>query len=168
MDIDDPRLEAKRKEIEERIEKLDSLTLAVIKAHHVLEDLIDEFLGLSFSYYKSVGRLMYANKIRQCRAMSFNESTNRCWHILGCLNGLRNALAHDRDGEGVEEQMRTFKSAYLDSLTEQQRKGMDEQPDETIVVSASGYLAAFFYVLTEEAKARRIAIDTHWKPTLTF
>jgi hypothetical protein len=163
---DDPRLEAARKAMAERVEKFNALMLATIKGHLLIEQTINEFLeaSLSNATHISGARFGFANKTRLCRAVSFDQSEDQLWTIIGCINGLRNAIAHGDSEDKIAKALRTLKSELLAYLTPEQAAGLKEQPDDRIVEAACFTCAARLVTLTGEAKERRKLLDEHSRP----
>lgn len=166
MRTDDPRLEASRKAMEERIKKYDVLMLAVIKGHLAIEQTLDDFLAASLFHPEYVGdQFSFARKAQVCRSLSLNQHHDKLWDVLFAFNALRNKIAHGQQDEtkkGVEQLRRVFMAA----LTSKQAEGLGKEPEETIAVVASATCASFLVMLAESAKARRKVIDQHWKPDL--
>jgi hypothetical protein len=166
MRTDDPRLEASRKAMLERVAKFNALMLMAIKGHLIVEQAIDEFLEASMAdpAYISGAHFRFADKIRLCRAMSFDQSEDRLWTVIGCVNGLRNSIAHGHEEKKIAEAMRTVKTEYLASLTPEQAEGIKGLPDDQMAEGACVTCAGFLVTITSDAKSRRAVIDKNWKP----
>jgi hypothetical protein len=166
MRTDDPRLEASRKAMLERVAKYNALMLTTIKGHLLVEQTLDEFLAASLSDPEQIrgARFGFADKVRVCRAMSFDQSEDQLWTVIGCINGLRNAIAHGHGDKKIAEAMRTVKASYLASLTPEQAEGIKDLPDDQIAEGACVMCGGFLVTITNEAKSRRAAIDKNWKP----
>ena len=64
MRADDPRLEASRKIMEERVKGFNALMLNVIQGHIIIEQALDTFLASSFSNPEQLGDGRYARFAR--------------------------------------------------------------------------------------------------------
>jgi hypothetical protein len=165
MKTDDERLEKTRTEMFERVERIDALTLAVIKGHLLIEQTMDAFLEASLPHPGYIlGRLMFANKSYLCRSMSFDESGDKAWIVLSAVNALRNDIVHEMDPGDIKKGMDSLRTIFLGILTPEQAKGLKGQPDQYIAQSACVHCAGFLATLAEDAKARRRVTDEHWKP----
>jgi hypothetical protein len=96
--------------------------------------------------------------------VSFDQSEDQLWTIIGCINGLRNAIAHGDSEDKIAKALRTLKSELLAYLTPEQAAGLKEQPDDRIVEAACFTCAARLVTLTGEAKERRKLLDEHSRP----
>lgn len=163
MRTDDPRLEAGQKAMVERIGKYNALTLATIKGHLAIEQTIGEFLEASVPDGTHIrgARFRFADKVRLCRAMSFDQSEDQLWTVAGCVNGLRNAIAHGHPEDKVAEALRTLKSEFLAYVSPEQAVGLKGEPDERIVELACGTCAGFLTALASEAQERRKVLEEH-------
>jgi hypothetical protein len=145
--------------MEERVEKYNALMLATIKGHLAIEQAMNEFLEASLSDATHIrgARFGFSDKIRLCRAMALDQSEDQLWAVVGCVNGLRNAVAHGHPEDKVTQAMRTVRSEFFASLTPEQATGLKGEPDDRIVGSACFTCAGFIVVLGEEARDRQRA-----------
>jgi hypothetical protein len=137
------------------------LVLSTIKGHLVIERTLDEFLeaSLSDATYIRGARFGFADKVRLCGAMSFDQSEDQLWTVLGCVNGLRNAIAHGRPDEKIAEGMRTLNSEFLAYPSSEQAARLKGEPDDRIAESACVTCAGFLVALAAEGKERRKVLD---------
>ena len=166
MKTDDPRIEAKRKEIAERVEKYNALMLATIKAHLAVEQAMDGFLAdaLFHSKYIEERRFGFRHKMKICQAMSLKESDDKLWGVLGAFSALRNKMAHTSDLDAIQKTMDQLRKVYFNALTEKQAEGLKKEPDHIVAQTAAFLCGGFIATLAEDAKAQRKVIDQHWKP----
>jgi hypothetical protein len=169
MKADDPRLEASRKAMEERVKKFNELMLAVVKGHLVIEQAMDGFLSASFSHPEhvqdgKVARFTHSQKVQMCRATSFNEAENGLWKVIWAVNTLRNQIAHDLDVAEIQRKMNNVRKELFANLTEKQVAALKAQSDDYIAQYACVLCAGFLGMLQDDAEDRRKVIDEHWRP----
>lgn len=166
MRTDDARLEKSRKEVTERVVKMNALTLAVLRSHLLVEQTMDEFLSASLFHPAHVrqSRFTFLHKAQICRAMSLNQNDDPLWEIFWNANELRNTIAHSLSADEIKKKMDRLRKTYMDVLTPEQAKGLENQTDDFIAQSALVLCAGFLATLQDDAKSRRKVIDEHWKP----
>jgi hypothetical protein len=169
MRTDDPRLEAGRKVMEERVKSFNALMLNVIQGHIVIEQALDSFLAASFSNPEHVAdgqyaRFTHSNKIQMCRAASFNEVDDGLWKVIWAVNTLRNKIAHGADAEEIAKKMAALRKEYFAILTDKQVAGLKTQSNDYIAQSACVTAAGFIWTIEADARARRKVVDEQWKP----
>ena len=157
MRADDPRLEKGRKEAIERNKKLNALTLAVIRGHLILEQAIDEFLGASLFHPERVqqSRFQFLHKAQMCKSLSLHQNDNDIWALVWDGNELRNKVAHSLSPDEIKKKMDRVRKVYLDLLTPDQRKGVENDAEDRIAEAAFMLCAGFLATLQEDAKSRR-------------
>ena len=158
MRIDDPRLEASRKTMFERIENYNAIVLAVTKGHLAIEDAIDAYIEASASnphYIVDETRFMFALKANICLSLCAEHHIDNIWSVLWAMNALRNKVAHTQELDKIQGQMDNLRKVLNNILTPQQVKSLEKQPDHYIVVHASSLCAGFLATIAEEAKAKR-------------
>jgi hypothetical protein len=79
MKADDPRLEASRKEVFERIKKMDELMLTVLKNHVGLEQFLSEFLEASG---KKPDEMSFYEKAKECEGLGPPEVEPAIWKAV--------------------------------------------------------------------------------------
>ncbi len=100
MKFDDARLEQSRREAEDRIRNFNTLTLAVIRSHLLIEQTMDNFLEAALFHPEYVCKTFgFDQKVKLCRSMCFNEDGDQIWKIVKAANELRNTIAHSLGGE---------------------------------------------------------------------
>lgn len=166
MRTDDPRLEASRNAMEERVKKYNALMLAVVKGHMAIEQAIDGFLEVSVFHPEHVreNRFNFSHKLQVCRSMSLKQNEDRLWSVIWAANALRNEIAHDVQTDEIHKKMDRLRRVYLEVLTPQQAEGVKDLPDDKIAESACYLSAGFLASMEGDAKERRAVIDKHWKP----
>lgn len=68
-------------------------------------------------------------------------------------NELRNQIAHTFDQAKIKKKMEALRAAYLESLSEAQRKGVRELDDTRIAAGACELCRAYLVVATDAVKA---------------
>jgi hypothetical protein len=96
--------------------------------------------------------------------MSLNENNDPVWEVLWQGNELRNTIAHSLSADEIKKKMDRLRETYINMLTDEQGKGLENQPDDFIAQSALLFCAGFLATLQDDAKSRRKVIDEHWKP----
>jgi hypothetical protein len=109
MKADDPRLEASRKELFERIKKMDELMLTVLKNHVGLEQFLSEFLEASG---KKPDEMSFYEKAKECEGLRPPEVEPAIWKVLCAANELRNKIAHTFEQAKIKAKMDALRAAY--------------------------------------------------------
>jgi hypothetical protein len=164
---DDERLEKSRKEMQERIEKMDSLALTVSKGHLAIEQCMDDLISAALPHPESVlteNRFSFSRKGHICQALSLGQHSDEIWKVFWAVNQLRNKIAHTLLTREIQEKMDRLKRTYFDILTPKQVESLEDQPDTYIALSACSMCAGFIANVAEDAKARAQIITEHWKP----
>ncbi len=167
MKADDPRLEKSRKEAVERSRKMSALTLAVIRGHLILEQAMDEFLGASLFHPEHVqqSRFQFLHKAQMCKSLSLNQNDDDILALVWDGNELRNKVAHSLSPDDIKKKMDRVRRVYLEILTPDQRKSVENDSDDRIAEAAFFLCAGFLATLQDDAKSRRKLIDEQWKPS---
>lgn len=118
---DDPRLEQTRKELVERIEKMDKLTLAILRSHLLAEQSMNDYIIARGVKRKWLRNKTFWDKMQKCKSLAKGESKDALWDVLDAANQLRIAIAHTLSTDTIAEKMAQLKLKYLASLTEDQR-----------------------------------------------
>jgi len=152
MKADDPRLEANRKKLFERVQKTNDLILAVLKNHLAVEQFMSEFLDASD---KKDDELSFDEKRKLCKELNPTEIDPRIWELLEAINRLRNKIAHTFDQAAIQEKMDKLRATYLAALTPTQAKAEAELPDARIAASACEHCGGYLVVAAEATKERK-------------
>lgn len=147
--IDDHRLEKSRKEMMERVEKMNVLTLAVLRSHLLAEQCMGDYIIASGKKPKWVQKQKFSTKMELCKKFAKDEGHDPLWGVLDAANQLRNAIAHTLSTDKIAEKMQLLKSRYLASMTAEQAAGLSDQPDDYIAQSACVTCAGFIATLTD-------------------
>lgn len=142
MKTDDPRLEESRKKMVERVEKMNALTIAVLRSHLLAEQCMNDFILASGVKRKWLKKATFDEKLQKCKAIVVQEKDDPLWDVLKSANVLRNTIAHTLDANKIEHRMKELKDTYLAALTPQQAQGLAEQPDDYVAQSACVLCAA--------------------------
>jgi hypothetical protein len=105
MKTDDPGLEKRRQEMFERAEKLDALTLAVLRSHLLAEQCMGEYIVASGKKPKWVQREKFSTKMELSKKLAKAEGDGELWGVLSAANQLRNTIAHDLSSDKIAEKM---------------------------------------------------------------
>ena len=143
MKTDDPRLEESRKKMIERVEKMNALTIAVLRAHLLAEQCMNDFILSGGVKRKWLKKATFDEKVQKCKAIAVREKDDALWGVLKSANILRNTIAHTLDADKIEQRMKELKDTYLAVLTPQQAQGLAEQPDDYVAQSACVLCAGF-------------------------
>jgi hypothetical protein len=146
---DDPRLEKSRQEMFERVEKMNALTLAVLRSHLLAEQCMGDYLIASGKKPKWVRKQKFWTKIERCKKLAKREGDDDLWRILATANHLRNSIAHTLSSEEIAEKMKQLKDQYFAYLTAEQAAGLADEPDDFIAQSACLTCAGFIATLTK-------------------
>jgi hypothetical protein len=147
MKTDDPRLEKARKEMFERLDKMDKLTLAALRSHLLAEQCMSDYIIASGVKRKWLSKKRFWDKMQKCKMLAKEEGKDPLWDVLNAANQLRNAIAHTLSMDTIEEKMAQLKEKYLASVTEKQAADLKDQPDDFIAQSACATCAGFIVTL---------------------
>lgn len=147
MKTDDPRLEKTQKEMFERIEKMDELTLATLRSHLLAEQCMNDYIMTSGVKRKWLRKKTFWDKMQKCKLLAKEEGKDVLWDVLDTANQLRNTIAHTLSMDKIDDKMVQLKEKYLASLTEKQAAGLQDQPDDFIAQSACVACAGFIATL---------------------
>jgi len=114
MRTDDPRLEAKRKELADRVNRMDELLVTIIKNHIALEQAMSEFLVASGKDPKD---LDFYHKVKECEGLKPQEVEAPMWQVFYAANQLRNQMAHTYDEQKVKEKLDALRAKYIAALS---------------------------------------------------
>jgi hypothetical protein len=151
MKTDDPRLEKARREMFERIDKMDKLTLATLRSHLLAEQCMNDYIVDSGVKRKWLRKKSFSDKMQKCKMLAKEEGKNPLWDVLEAANQLRNTIAHTLSMDRIAEKMAQLEENYLASLTEKQAAGLKDQPDDFIAQSACVTCAGFIVTLQSRA-----------------
>jgi hypothetical protein len=140
---DDLRLEKARKEMTERLEKMDKLTLATLRSHLLAEQCMEEYILASGVKPRWLRKKRFWDKMQKCKRLAKEEGNDSLWGVLDAANQLRNAIAHTLSADEISAKMAALKEKYLACLTEQQAAGLKDQTDDVIAQSACVTCAGF-------------------------
>jgi hypothetical protein len=155
--IDDPRLEKARKEMAERIEKMDKLTLATLRSHLLAEQCMNDYIVASGVKRKWLHKKTFWHKMQKCKLLAKEEGKDALWDVLDAANQLRNTIAHTLSIDEIADKMTQLKEKYLASLTEEQAAGLRDQPDDFIAQSACVVCAGFIATLQSRVGGEKSA-----------
>lgn len=147
MKIDDPRLEKSRKEMFERAEEMNALTIAVLRSHLLAEQSMGDYLVASGTKLKWVQKQKFWTKMERCKKLARDEGDAELWGVLDAANQLRNVIAHSLSSDKTEEKMKQLKDRFFACLTPEQVAGLNDQPDDYIAQSACLTCAGFIATL---------------------
>jgi hypothetical protein len=151
MKTDDPRLEQARKDMRERIDKMDKLTLATLRSHLVAEQCMNDYIVASGGKRKWLRKKGFSDKMQKCRMLAKEEGKDPLWGVLEAANQLRNTIAHSLSADKIAERMAKLKEKFLACLTERQVADLKDQPDDFVAESACIICAGFIAMLKVRA-----------------
>ena len=157
MKTDDPRLEKAQKEMLERIEKMDKLTLATLRSHLLAEQCMNDYIIASGVKRKWLRRKNFCDKMQKCKLLAKEEGKDALRDVLDAANQLRNTIAHTLSMDKIADKMAQLKEKYLASLTEKQAAGLKDQPDDFIAQSACVTCAGFIAMLQSRVGGEKSA-----------
>jgi hypothetical protein len=153
---DDPRLEKSRKEMFERVEKMNALTLAVLRSHLLAEQCMGDYIIASGKKPKWVQKQEFWTKMERCKKLAKDEGDGELWGVLDAANQLRNTIAHTLSSDKIAEKMRQLKDRFLACLTAEQAAGLADQSDDYIAQSACLTCAGFIATLTDRLPKKSV------------
>jgi hypothetical protein len=160
MKPDDPRLKKAQKEMFERIDKMDKLTIAMLRSHLLAEQCMNDYIVASGVKRKWLRKNTFWDKMQKCKMLAKEENKDPLWDVLEAANQLRNTIAHTLSMDKVADKMAQLKEKYLASLTKEQAAGEKDQPDDFIAQSACVICAGFIGMLKLRAGGEKSAEAT--------
>jgi hypothetical protein len=157
MKTDDPRLEKARREMFERIDKMDKLTLAMLCSHLLAEQCMSDYIVANGVKRKWLRKNTFWDKMQKCKMLAKEEGKDPLWDVLEATNQLRNMIAHTLSMDKIADKMAQLKEKYLASLTEEQAAGLKDQPDDFIAQSACVTCAGFIVTLPSRTGGEKSA-----------
>jgi hypothetical protein len=153
MKSDDPELEKAQKEMFERAEKMDKLTLTILRSHVVAEQCMIDYILANGVKRKWFNKKTFWHKMQKCKRLAKKEGKDPLWGVLETANELRNKIAHTLAADKIAEKMALLKEKYLASLTAKQAADLKDQPDDYIALSACSTCAGFIATLRSRVAA---------------
>jgi hypothetical protein len=149
MKADDPRLEASRKDLFERIKKMDELMLTVLKNHVGIGQFLSEFLEASG---KKPDEMSFYEKAKECEGLRPPEVEPAIWKVVYAANELRNKIAHTFEQAKIKVKMDALRAAYLAALTPTQAVAAKTLDDARIAAGAMELCGAYLVVAAEAVR----------------
>ena len=153
MKADDPLLEAKLKELFDRIKRMDELLLTIVKNHIGLEQFMSEFLDASGENPEDMSSF---DKIEACEEQNPQEIEPAVWEVFYAANQLRNKIAHTFDEAKVKQKLDALRAAYIAALNNPvQVEAAKKLTDAQLAAEAMAFCGAYLVVATERVKAAK-------------
>jgi hypothetical protein len=152
MKTDDPWLEKTRKEMVERLDKMDKLTLSTLRSHLLAEQCMNDYIIGSGVKRKWLSKKTFWAKMQKCKKLAKKDGKDQLWNVLEAANQLRNTIAHSLSTDRIAEKVANSKAKYLGSLTEKQAAGLKDQPDDFIAQSACVDCVGFIATLQSRGR----------------
>ncbi|WP_315795712.1 hypothetical protein [Bradyrhizobium sp. SZCCHNRI3043] len=146
MKSDDPELEKRRQEMIDRAQKMDALTLSILKTHLLAEKCMEDYI-LASGFKRRWLNKRFSDKMKKCKTLAKEEAKDPLWDVLEAANDLRNTVAHTLEIEKIKDKMAALKDKYFACLTEKQVHGLKDQPDDFVAMSACSTCAGFIATL---------------------
>jgi hypothetical protein len=156
MKTDDPELEKAQKEMFERAEKMDKLTLAVLRSHIVAEQCMTDYILAGGVKPKWFSKKTFWDKMQKCKLLAKEEGKDPLWGVLEAANELRNKIAHTLAADEIADKMVQLKKKHLASLTTKQASDLKDQPDDYIAMSACSTCAGFITTLRSRVGSAQV------------
>jgi hypothetical protein len=158
--IDDKQLEEARQKAFERIERMDKLTLAILRSHLGAEQCLNDYLTANGVKRRWFRKKTFWDKMQKGKLVAKDEGKDPLWDVLDAANQLRNTIAHSLSIDKIEAKMATLKDKYLGLLTEKQAAGLKGQSDDFIAMSACSTCAGFIATLQSRIGGEQQATTT--------
>ena len=115
----------------------EDITLIILKAHLLVEELLDEIIGAHCQNKKALSdvQISFSVKLKLAEALSGRDDMAHGWKMGEKLNSLRNALAHSLEHPLEQRRLDSFLSLYY------------EHPGETSKTSTAEDLRSAIYLL---------------------
>jgi hypothetical protein len=161
MDRDSKEFKDKVREVVEIGKRLDELRVAVLKAHAVVEGILDSFIEVSVFHPQHLD-LQYTNfhtKASVAQSLCLDEDKNPLWDVLWALNQLRNKVAHNAETGVIDEKMKILRTAYMKTVSGQRAEEAKKFLDTKLLEEASYDCGGFLGMSGLHARSRRAVID---------
>jgi uncharacterized protein YutE (UPF0331/DUF86 family) len=157
MKSDVEQLEKRRQEMFDRAQKLDALTLSILRTHLLAEQCMCDYILANDVKRKWLRNKTFKDKMQKCKLLAKDEGDAELWDVLDAANQLRNTIAHTLSTEKIADKMKQLKQRYFAFLTEEQVAALGDQPDDYIAQSACSTCAGFIATLEDRARAKKSA-----------
>ncbi len=157
MKPDDKELEKRGKEMFDRAQKMDALTLSILRTHLLAEQCMVDYILASDVKRKWLRKKTFSDKMQRCKLLANDQGDDTLWDVLDAANQLRNTIAHSLSIEKIAENMKQLKERYFAFPMEEQAAGLADQPDDYIAMSACSTCAGFIATLEDRARAKKSA-----------
>jgi uncharacterized protein YutE (UPF0331/DUF86 family) len=154
---DDEQLEKRRQEMFDRAQKMDALTLSVLRTHLLAEQCMCDYILASDVKRRWLRNKTFSDTMQKCKQLAKDEGDAELWDVLDAANQLRNTIAHTLSIEKIAEKMKQLKERYFAFLTEKQAADLKDRPDDYIAQSALVTCAGFIATLQDRARAKKSA-----------
>jgi len=111
---DDKELETRRQEMFDRAQKMDALTLAILRAHLLAEQCMIDYILATGVKRRWLRKKTLADKMAKCKLLAKDDGDVELWDVLDAANQLRNTIAHSLSVEKIAEKMKQLKDRYFD------------------------------------------------------
>jgi hypothetical protein len=150
-----------QEQFRKHFDEIDELALSVLKAHLIVESALDNIISLIFFHPSLVlgMRPGFHLKLQMVRAYAIQEQNYSIWKLMAATNELRNAIAHELEGERREQKMEAVRQMYLNQVEDSLAQDHKNYPDHLIVVLACSLCAGFLGQMEEDIAALRGAIN---------
>jgi hypothetical protein len=156
MKADDPELEKAQKKMFERAEKMDKLTLAVLRSHVVAEQCVTDYILAGGAKRKWFSKKIFWDKMQKCKLLAKEEGKDPLWGVLEAANELRNKIGHTLAADEIADKMVQLKKKYLVSLPAKRAADLKDQPDDYIALSACSTCAGFIATLRSRVRSAQV------------
>lgn len=160
------------KQFMDEIVQVDDVTQIVLKGHLVMEGLLTEAIETFALHgeFVEIANLRFQQKIVLGRAISTSDQGNKMWELIGCVNSVRNALAHSLDPDRRSKAIQKLRNVYEYQFKDMPNatKGIpnniekDIPPDAALCLYAVSGSLGFLHAHLSEVrrfKARVIELD---------
>ena len=144
------------------LEKIDELTLIVLKGHLILEEGLERIIKLHVfnGQYIEDARFQFYKKVQIARSLALRKDKHGIWDLILAINGLRNKLAHSLDVEVRKKKFEELKRIYKREVVGTNLKEVTtEDKDHEVVLYACALCAGFLGEYEADAKKFRRLID---------
>jgi hypothetical protein len=145
----------------DHVMQIDELAQVVLKGHLLIESALDNILTLMVFYPKHLesARLSFHQKMNIARSLCLRKESFQIWAVIAAVNALRNALAHELEGETRVKRMAQLRQLYVLELDGADTKQTKEMPDSQLAVMACGMSVGFLAEFEADTRFLRGHID---------
>ena len=161
MQVMSIELEEAAVRLRKELEDVDSVSVITMKCHMLLELHLKTIVENHFFHPEHMieTRIGFHDWVCIARSLCLRKNTLGEWDLILAINTLRNEIAHPRGAERRTLLINRIKEIYIRE-SEASADKIDADPDELIIINASGHCIGFLAEYEADSKAFRQMVHT--------